>query len=82
MKYELMDHYIGERLKEARVSQGRTMPEIGELLGLSKQRIYSYETGKASLPFDLFLAFCRIYGLNPQTLFEDAQEYMRKEAFK
>jgi transcriptional regulator with XRE-family HTH domain len=39
------DIYMGERIREARISVGMTQDELGNLLGVSFQQIQKYEKG-------------------------------------
>ena len=39
------DQYLGERVREARLSLGMTQTELAELLGVSYQQVQKYESG-------------------------------------
>jgi transcriptional regulator with XRE-family HTH domain len=44
------DRYVGERIREARLSNKMSQTKLGELLGVSFQQIQKYETGKNRAP--------------------------------
>lgn len=48
-------------LKAARVNANLTQEEVCNELGISKQTLINYETGRTSPPFDLVLKLCRLY---------------------
>jgi Zn-dependent peptidase ImmA (M78 family)/DNA-binding XRE family transcriptional regulator len=43
-----MPGFIGARLKEAREARGLTVAQLAELLGVTRNAVYLYETGKSS----------------------------------
>jgi transcriptional regulator with XRE-family HTH domain len=43
------ERYMGERIREARLSNGLSQRALGELLGVSFQAVQKYETGETRL---------------------------------
>lgn len=82
MKYDAMDKYIGEYLRDRRQALNMPLTLTAEKFGMSKQRLRNYEIGRCSLPFDLFTSLCNLYGIDPVALFQEASDYMRRETFK
>lgn len=80
--YNLIDEYIGKRLKEERYRYGYSLEEVAIKLGITRQRYANYEAAIRSMPMDLYKIVCKIYNLDAEALFKEAQDYMRAEVFK
>jgi transcriptional regulator with XRE-family HTH domain len=39
------DHYIGERIREARIANGQSMKDVAAMIGVSWQQMQKYEAG-------------------------------------
>lgn len=55
---------IGERLKEARLRQGLSQQELGDLLGVSKVSVCGYEKGNRTPTIETFLDLIRVLNLD------------------
>lgn len=82
MDYTVADVFIGNKFKELRINKGLTIEGFANRIPISKVTYYFYETGKRSMPFDIFKKGCRILGVNYVTLFEDAQKELLKSIKK
>lgn len=51
---------IPEKLRIARGEMSQT--EAAKLVGIYKQRLYAYETGKDNCPADVLARLCQLYG--------------------
>lgn len=80
--YGLMDIYIGDAIRTARLAKGIALVDFAIQFKLTKQRYYNYEQGIRSLPLDLFVQMCKYLNIDPTQLYKDAQDHMRKELFK
>ncbi len=54
---------IGQRLKEARQSVGYTPEEVSQRLGISKDELFLFESGRKSPPLSLLRKFAKLYGV-------------------
>lgn len=43
---------IGKRIKDRRKELGKTLEEVGKVVGVSKQTIQRYESGEINIPYD------------------------------
>lgn len=56
-------------LKAARVNAGLTQADVGKELGVSKQTISHWESGRNDVPAKSFLILCGLYGKTPDDIF-------------
>jgi transcriptional regulator with XRE-family HTH domain len=54
---------IGQRLKEARQTVGYTPEEVSQKLGISKDELFLFESGRKSPPLSLLRKFAKLYGV-------------------
>jgi len=54
---------IGQRLKEARETAGYTPEEVSQKLGITKDELFLFESGKESPPLTLLRKFAKLYGV-------------------
>lgn len=80
--YKIIDEYIGNVLKTKRLEQNIGLVEMAEKVGTYKQRYSNFETGFNSFPLDIYKEVCEILHVDAVKLFEEAQEYLKKETFK
>lgn len=80
--YKIVDEYIGNVLRTKRLEQNIGLVEMAEKVGTYKQRYSNFETGHNSFPLDTYKEVCRILHVDPVALFEEAQEYLKKETFE
>lgn len=60
--------FVAERLKEIRLLKGYTLEEVAEAIGVSKQAVSKYETGKTIPATDILAKILRLYGLRQSYL--------------
>ena len=72
---KVMDDYrkeaniqVGKRLRESRISLGRTQAEIAVALGVSEEHYRKYESGATGLSADKLLILYHKYGIDPTYL--------------
>lgn len=58
------EHSIARRLAFARRVLRLSQREIAEKIGVSRERLASYEYGRAPLKFDVGIRFCKAYNIN------------------
>ena len=56
-------------LKAARVNAGYSQTKAAALVGVGKQTISNWETGKTRIDADSFMRLCGIYETPPQDIF-------------
>ncbi len=54
---------IGQRLRQARQSVGYTPEEVSQKLGISKDELFLFESGRKSPPLSLLRKFAKLYGV-------------------
>ena len=59
---------FGEKLKQVRSQRNLTQTDLGEMLGVSKSVISSYENGSHYPPYDILLSLSRIFGVSTDYL--------------
>ena len=59
---------VGKRLRESRISLGRTQAEIAVALGVSEEHYRKYESGATGLSADKLLILYHKYGIYPTYL--------------
>lgn len=59
---------IGQRLKQLRSERDLTQAQLGNLLGLSKSVISSYENNVHYPPYDILLRLANIFGVSTDYL--------------
>jgi len=62
---------IGERLREARHSQGRSLADIAAKVKISVATLSRIETDKQSVDLGLFLSLARVLNVPPNEFLED-----------
>lgn len=81
MKYQIMDVFLGSKLKEARESLKISQVDAARKVGISRQRLFNYENGSRSMPMNIYVDLCSFYGLDHEKLFKKAQAFMIKNVF-
>ena len=59
---------IAERFSEARLKSGLTCAEVVSRIGITKQTLRNYETGKTMPPREAVLKLAKVYGMNAYDL--------------
>lgn len=73
---------IGERIKAARVAKGLSLRALAELVGVSHQAIFKYETGKDVPASEVLLALSEALGVKPEFFFRPARVMEIVPAFR
>ena len=55
---------VGERLRECRFRQGLSQEKVAELLGVSRQAVTKWESGKSLPSSENMLALASLYGVS------------------
>ena len=65
----------GTRIRNARKAAGLSQVRLAEMIGISKQSMYKYETGVvAKIPYDKIESISRIFHVSPAYLLGLAEE--------
>lgn len=65
---------VPQRLREARISCGKTIKEISEIIGVSSQVLSMYELGRCNLTAEIFYKLKNIYALPAKYYTKEYQE--------
>ncbi len=64
---------VGEKIKEKRRELGLTQTELGEKLGVQKNAVSKWETGRVDdIPGSKIRAMAALFGVTPSWLIDDA----------
>lgn len=66
--------YVALKIKELRVKKGYTQLQLGELVGVSKSVISSYENAIHFPPYDILIKFSKIFGVSCDYLLGNSNE--------
>lgn len=61
---EIRNEEVGAAIKKAREYKCRSRKEVAELIGIGQDTLKAYETGKRTLPFDVYYKLIRLFDLN------------------
>lgn len=75
LKTRHIDLLIGQRLRTHRDAMGLARKVVAEALDVSVTRIQNYEDGER-IPASRLWQFCRCYGLDVETLFDDLPHHV------
>ncbi len=64
---------LGEALKNRRVGCGMTQEFVAEALGVSRQAVRKWESGRSDPSTTNLMALARLYGLTPEELLKEVQ---------
>lgn len=67
----IVDAYVGRRLKLLRKQRGISQKQLAERLGVTFQQIQKYEKGLNRLPASRMLSICFALDITPNDLFHD-----------
>lgn len=62
---------LGQRIKEARIAAGFTQTDVGRYIGVTKQTISQWETGRAPPMVTNLMRFAEFVGVDPSELFHE-----------
>lgn len=69
---------IGSEMRRQRIIKKKTLQEVGNYLGLSKNTISYYELGKIAIHIDMLNEYCNYLGINYITLLQTVQNNMHR----
>lgn len=73
---------IGSNIRQFREKFGLTQEELATYLGVTREEVSYYETGKRNIPTEVISKAAKLYGLDEYDLFEvDAEMKCAKLAF-
>ena len=65
-----VDIHVGKRIRERRVSLGRSQANLGEYLGLTFQQIQKYERGANRISASKLWALSNLFGVSVEWFFD------------
>lgn len=73
---------VGEKIKTLRKELGLTQTELGEKLGVQKNAVSKWETGRVDdIPGSKVRAMAALFGVSPSYLIDDEEESVRFDDF-
>ena len=63
MKNVINQAKVSEKLKLARLKRGLTVPEVAEVLNVSRQTVYNWEKDASRIQLRTFTALSILYGV-------------------
>ena len=73
---------VGEKIKTLRKQLGLTQTELGEKLGVQKNAVSKWETGRVDdIPGSKIRAMATLFGVSPSYLIDDEEETVRFDDF-
>lgn len=73
---------VGEKIKAQRKQLGLTQTELGEKLGVQKNAVSKWETGRVDdIPGSKVRAMAALFGVSPSYLIDDGEETVRFDDF-
>ena len=67
---EDIDRHVGARLRERRTMLGLTQQQVAEMLGITCQQLYKYETGANRVSAGRLHHLARVLGVEPGYFYE------------
>ncbi len=64
---------LGEVLKSRRVARGMTQEFVAEALGVSRQAVSKWESGRSDPSTTNLMALAKLYGLTPEDLLKEVR---------
>jgi len=71
-----------KRLKDYRILKGLKQQEVAEALNKKNNTISDWENGKAKPDVELLPKLCKLYGINPDLLFEEFDDQEKTTLLK
>ena len=68
-KFDLVDRYIGSRMREERLHLNTTQERLAKALGISFQQIQNYEKGANGLSAVRLFDICKILNVSLSSMF-------------
>ena len=73
---------VGEKIKSLRKQLGLTQTELGEKLGVQKNAVSKWETGRVDdIPGSKIRSMAALFGVSPSYLIDDEEESVRLDDF-
>ena len=60
--------FMNERLRQLRLEKGLTQKQLAEAVGLTKNALGNYESGRREPSIDLIKKFCTLFGVTSDYL--------------
>lgn len=67
-------HLFGDRLKKLRTSKELSQEDFGEIFGVSKGTVSSWESSRTEPSYETMLEIAKYFGVTPNYLFDFSQE--------
>lgn len=77
MKFRIIDN-----LRIARLNKGLTQVKASKLLGLAKATVAAWESYRSFPRMDLFLKVCKLYDIEPSSVFSEVFVYKDKQELR
>lgn len=77
-KKDKYDVALGKILKEYRIQNGLTLQNVADKIGVTRQMVFVYESGKTPLTVTQLIKICDIYGIDYVTVLKQVQIEMAK----
>lgn len=77
-KKDKYDVALGRILKEYRIQNGLTLQNVADKMGMSRQMIFHYESGRSPMTVTQVIKICGIYEIDYATILKQAQIEMAK----
>ena len=72
------DKKLGSILKEYRKSNNLSLQDVADKIGVTRQMVFVYESGKTPLTVTQLIKICDIYGIDYVTVLKQVQIEMAK----
>ncbi len=69
-----MNHSIGEKIRSLREEKRKSQEELGNALGISRQRMGRIENGEADTSYEMICKIANILEVSPKTITDAAIE--------
>jgi len=74
-----MKNITGKNLKKWREKLGYSQEKIAEYLGIARENVSFFETGEREIPVSHLEKIAYLYGIEPETLFNEDETYQEAE---
>ena len=66
-----------KRIKNEKLGKPSSVREIASALGISRQLVYHYESGKRKIQFELFWKWCNVLEITHRTVVERLEKELK-----
>ncbi len=71
---DFIDCKIGQRVREVRLIREYTQAELAEAIGVTRLKMYNYELGRVTIPFDTLRKIAKVLSVNVGVLLPKIEE--------